>query len=37
MEEPDVPAALMLVASPDFPIDLERTTFFLGIETLPAV
>jgi KUP system potassium uptake protein len=34
MQEPDVPAALMLVASPDFPIDLDRTTFFLGIETL---
>ena len=34
MQEPDVPAALMLVATPDFPVDLDRTTFFLGIETL---
>jgi KUP system potassium uptake protein len=34
MQEPDVPAALMLVAAPDFPVDLDRTTFFLGIETL---
>jgi KUP system potassium uptake protein len=34
MQEPDVPAALFLVASQDFPIDLDRTTFFLGIETL---
>jgi len=34
MQEPDVPSALMLVASPDFPVDLDRTTFFLGIETL---
>jgi KUP system potassium uptake protein len=34
MQEPDVPAALLAVATPDFPIDLERTTFFLGIETL---
>jgi KUP system potassium uptake protein len=34
MQEPDVPAALFIVAGPDFPIDLDRTTFFLGIETL---
>ncbi len=34
MQEPDVPAALYLVANQDFPIDLDRTTFFLGIETL---
>ena len=34
MQEPDVPAALLAQATPDFPIDLDRTTFFLGIETL---
>ena len=36
MQEPDVPAALAAVASPDFPIDLDQTTFFLGVETLLA-
>ena len=34
MQEPDVPAALLAQATPDFPLDLDRTTFFLGIETL---
>ncbi len=34
MQEPDVRAALLAAATPDFPIDLDRTTFFLGIETL---
>jgi KUP system potassium uptake protein len=34
MQEPDVPAALLAVATPDFPVDLDRSTFFLGIETL---
>ena len=36
MEEPDVPAALIAAATPDFPVDLDRTTFFLGVETLLA-
>jgi KUP system potassium uptake protein len=34
MQEPDVPKALLGAATPDFPIDLDRTTFFLGVETL---
>jgi KUP system potassium uptake protein len=34
MQEPDVPTALLAQATPDFPIDLGRTTFFLGVETL---
>jgi KUP system potassium uptake protein len=34
MQEPDVPTALLAQATPDFPIDLDRTTFFLGVETL---
>ena len=36
MQEPDVPAALRAAATPDFPIDIDRTTFFLGVETLLA-
>jgi KUP system potassium uptake protein len=36
MEEPDVPAALAVVPVGGFTIDLSRTTFFLGIETLLA-
>jgi len=31
LEEPGVTP---YVATPDFPVDLEHTTFFLGIETL---
>ena len=34
MEEPDVPAALAAPAGPALVIDLEETTFFLGVETL---
>ena len=34
MQEPDVPAALALAETPDFPIDLDKATFFLGVETL---
>jgi len=34
MQEPDVPTALLAQATPDFPIELGRTTFFLGVETL---
>jgi KUP system potassium uptake protein len=34
MQEPDVPTALLAQATPDFPIDIDRTTFFLGVETL---
>ena len=36
MQEPDVPAALAAVSAGGFPIDLNRTTFFLGVETLLA-
>jgi KUP system potassium uptake protein len=36
MQEPDIPAALALASTPQFPIDVEQTTFFLGIETLIA-
>ena len=34
MQEPDVPAAVASASTPHFPIDLQTTTFFLGIETL---
>ena len=34
MEEPDVPAALSAVTAGGQSIDIDRTTFFLGIETL---
>ena len=34
MQEPDVPAAVASASTPHFPIDLETTTFFVGIETL---
>jgi KUP system potassium uptake protein len=34
MQEPDVPAAVASASSPHFPIDLQATTFFVGIETL---
>jgi KUP system potassium uptake protein len=36
MEEPDVPVALGEASARGFPIDLNETTFFLGIETLLA-
>ena len=36
MQEPDVPAAVASASTPHFPIDLETTTFFVGIETLLA-
>ena len=36
MEEPDIPAALTLEAGPEARINMEDTTFFLGIETLLA-
>jgi KUP system potassium uptake protein len=36
MEEPDVPSALVEAAARGFPIDLDDTTFFLGVETLLA-
>jgi len=36
MEEPDVPAALVETSRREFPIDLDDTTFFLGVETLLA-
>jgi KUP system potassium uptake protein len=36
MEEPDVPAALTAVSAGGAPIEINRTTFFLGIETLLA-
>jgi KUP system potassium uptake protein len=36
MEEPDVPAALVETSTRDFPLNLEETTFFLGVETLLA-
>ena len=36
MEEPDVPAALTAVTAGGAPIEINRTTFFLGIETLLA-
>jgi KUP system potassium uptake protein len=36
MEEPDVPAALSEASSRGFMIDLNETTFFLGVETLLA-
>jgi KUP system potassium uptake protein len=36
MEEPDIPTALTLEAGPTVRIDMEDTTFFLGIETLLA-
>ena len=36
MEEPDVPAALVEASARGFPIDLDDTTFFLGVETLLA-
>jgi KUP system potassium uptake protein len=34
MEEPDVPGALLAGAEHNLPIDVEHTTFFLGVETL---
>ena len=34
MEEPDVPAALALGAQHGLPLDAQRMTFFLGVETL---
>jgi KUP system potassium uptake protein len=34
MEQPDVPGALEAAADYDQPIDVKRTTFFLGTETL---
>jgi len=34
MEEPDVPGALLAGAEHRLPIDVEHTTFFLGVETL---
>jgi KUP system potassium uptake protein len=34
MEEPDVPAAMLAGAEHGLPIDVEHTTFFLGMETL---
>jgi KUP system potassium uptake protein len=34
MQEPDVPAAVASASTPHFPIDLDTTTFFVGIETL---
>jgi KUP system potassium uptake protein len=36
MEEPDVPDALMQASTKGFKIDLNDTTFFLGLETLLA-
>ena len=36
MEEPDVPAALADAATRGFALDLDDTTFFLGVETLLA-
>jgi KUP system potassium uptake protein len=36
MEEPDVPAALLEASAAGFPLNLEETTFFLGVETLLA-
>jgi KUP system potassium uptake protein len=36
MQEPNVPAAVASASTPHFPIDLETTTFFVGIETLLA-
>src|SRR4051794_80135 len=36
MEEPDVPDALRAASVPGFKIDLNETTFFLGLETLLA-
>jgi KUP system potassium uptake protein len=36
MEEPDVPEALRAASAPGFKIDLDETTFFLGLETLLA-
>jgi KUP system potassium uptake protein len=36
MEEPDVPEALVEAAKRGFPIALDDTTFFLGVETLLA-
>ena len=36
MEEPDVPAALVEASERGFAIDLDETTFFLGVETLLA-
>jgi KUP system potassium uptake protein len=36
MEEPDVPAALVEASARGFTIDLEDSTFFLGVETLLA-
>jgi len=36
MEEPDVPAALIEASQRDFPLVMEDTTFFLGVETLLA-
>jgi KUP system potassium uptake protein len=36
MQEPDVPAALAALAATGFSLELERTTFFLGVETLIA-
>ena len=34
MQEPDVPKAVASASTPHFPIDLQHTTFFVGIETL---
>jgi KUP system potassium uptake protein len=34
MEEPDVPGALLAGAEHRLPIEVEQTTFFLGVETL---
>jgi KUP system potassium uptake protein len=36
MEEPDVPAALLEASDAGFHVDLDETTFFLGVETLLA-
>lgn len=36
MEDPDVPAALVEASGAGFPLNLEETTFFLGVETLLA-
>jgi KUP system potassium uptake protein len=34
MEDPDVPAALAAATGPEFELDLDATTFFVGLETL---
>ena len=36
MEDPDVPAALLRAGEHGLPLDVEHTTFFLGVETLLA-